>query len=192
MLIHPAPSRMGNRSYSQPHGQQVVLEGHGLLNGVDFQVRAGEILGIAGLAGAGQSDLLKAIMGALPATVGTLSLEGQPMTPAHPADGWEKGFAFVPQERREQGLVLSRSVRENISLPHLRRLSTSAPSEAVEYQRGAAGRGTRNGTGGRSEQTSTPESDKQPAVDAPIERRQPAKGGLRQGNGGATAPPAAG
>lgn len=110
---------------TQSHGPQVVLEGRGLLNGVDFQVRAGEILGIAGLAGAGQSELLKAIMGALPSTVGTLSLEGQPMRPAHPADGWEEGFAFVPQERREQGLVLSRSVRENISLPHLRRLSTS-------------------------------------------------------------------
>jgi ribose transport system ATP-binding protein len=104
-------------------GERVALEGRGLLQGVDFQVREGEILGIAGLAGAGQSDLLRQLIGAVQAQSGSLHLHGSRYQAGSPAAAWGAGFAFVPGERRAQGLLLSRSIRENISLPHLGRLS---------------------------------------------------------------------
>jgi ABC-type sugar transport system ATPase subunit len=142
-LIRQMTGREVSHAYpprTNPVHEEVVLEGRGLLNGVDFQLRGGEILGIAGLAGAGQSELLKAIMGAVLSKAGTLSLNGRSLRPRHPTDGWRRGFAYVPQERRVQGLLLSRSVRENISLPHLRRLSMGGLllDQAHEEQTAAA------------------------------------------------------
>ena len=120
-LAHAYPQR-GN-----PVGERVVLDVRGLrsrhLSGVDLQLRAGEIVGVAGLAGSGQSELLRTLVGADPLLAGRLSLDGEPLAPRSPADAWERGLAFVPQERRSQGLVLSRSVRDNVTWPHLRRLS---------------------------------------------------------------------
>ncbi|HEY9595744.1 MAG TPA: sugar ABC transporter ATP-binding protein [Spirochaetia bacterium] len=98
------------------------LSGRGISD-ITFTVRSGEVLGIAGLVGAGRTELLRTIFGASPAAGGSMSLGGQPFRPRSPAASIRRGVACVPEERRSQGLVLGRSVVENISLVHLRSLS---------------------------------------------------------------------
>ena len=90
---------------------------------VDLDITAGEILGIAGLSGAGQAELVKTIFGDLRPTAGTMTLLGAPYRPGSPAAAWARGVAYVPRERRAQGLVMRRPVFENITLAHLRRQS---------------------------------------------------------------------
>ncbi|MFH2114236.1 MAG: sugar ABC transporter ATP-binding protein [Spirochaetota bacterium] len=111
---------------SVPGADRLVVEDldRGRGRTVSFSLRAGEILGVAGLAGSGRSSLLKAIGGALCAKGGRMSLDGKPYSPANPRRAIDSGVVLVPEERREQGLVLGRSVRENIALPNLRRLSS--------------------------------------------------------------------
>ena len=87
------------------------------VRGVGLEVRRGEVLGVAGLAGAGRGALLRAIMGALPRK-GRVRLEGRDVPPS-PAGAWAAGLAYVPRERRSEGLMLRRSVTENVALPHL-------------------------------------------------------------------------
>ncbi len=92
------------------------------LKRLSFLVRRGEILGLAGLAGSGQSQLLRAVFGDLRAT-GTMHLDGSPYHPRSPRDAWRAGVAYVPRERRSEGLVLARPIFENVTLAHLSRLS---------------------------------------------------------------------
>ncbi|MCA9905717.1 MAG: sugar ABC transporter ATP-binding protein, partial [Anaerolineae bacterium] len=74
---------------------------------VNFDLRAGEILGLAGLAGAGCTELLRALVGADPLRAGEIRLDGETRTDLTPVSAWERGFAYVPEERRSQGLILS-------------------------------------------------------------------------------------
>lgn len=93
------------------------------LEDVSFQALQGEILGIAGLSGSGRSDLLHALMGIEALSAGEIRLDEQHVTIDHPSKAWDLGLAFVPGERRSQGLILSRSAADNTTLPHLRLLS---------------------------------------------------------------------
>ncbi len=88
---------------------------------VSFALREGEVLGIAGLEGSGQSEILRAMLGDLPAT-GRIRFAGRP-GPGSAAEAWARGMAYVPRERRREGLMLGRGIAANIVLPHLRRLS---------------------------------------------------------------------
>jgi len=89
---------------------------------VSFSLRKGEILGIAGLAGAGQGELIRLLAGAARPHSGSIAVDGRPL-PAGPAAVWSAGVAHVPRERRAEGLVLTRSIMENVTLPHLRTVS---------------------------------------------------------------------
>jgi ribose transport system ATP-binding protein len=89
------------------------------LKPVSFSIHKGEILGIAGLAGAGQGELLRALFGDLAVTRGSMTLCGHPYRPRGPQDAWRRGIAYVPRERRSEGLVTSRPVFENVTLAHL-------------------------------------------------------------------------
>ncbi len=91
------------------------------LTGVDFTLREGEILGVAGLAGAGQTDVLKLFLGGDRLLLGSAHLDGKPL-PGSPSEAWRRGVAYVPQERRSQGLMMSMGVRPNTLLPHLKGL----------------------------------------------------------------------
>ena len=93
----------------------------GPLHGVSFTLNAGEVLGIAGLSGSGRNILLRALIGAVPRS-GRVVLNGQPL-PATPARCWAAGLAYVPRERRAEGLMLQRPLSETIALPHLSALS---------------------------------------------------------------------
>ncbi len=90
-----------------------------MVNGVSFTVRAGEIVGLAGLVGAGRTDICRAIAGADIPRSGVVSIDGTTLRVSSPHDGIEAGIAFVTEDRKSQGLVLGMSVRENVTLAHL-------------------------------------------------------------------------
>jgi ribose transport system ATP-binding protein len=81
---------------------------------VSFSVRRGEILGIAGLVGAGRTELVRAITGADPIAAGRVTLDGTDITPRKPADAIRHGIVLVPEDRKHQGLILTHSIAENI------------------------------------------------------------------------------
>ena len=92
------------------------LVGPGLTAPVSLQVAAGEIVGLFGLVGAGRSELLRLIYGAVPCTGGTVCLDGQGATPASPRDAISRGLVFCPEDRKRDGIVPGASVAENINL----------------------------------------------------------------------------
>ncbi|MDR0813678.1 MAG: sugar ABC transporter ATP-binding protein [Oscillospiraceae bacterium] len=89
---------------------------------VSFTLRRGEIIGFSGLVGAGRTEVVRAIFGADKIISGELILEGNPVKFKTPADAIAAGVALCPEDRKEQGLVLFRSVKENISIPVLSRI----------------------------------------------------------------------
>ncbi|MEU6192227.1 sugar ABC transporter ATP-binding protein [Streptomyces sp. NPDC047061] len=90
------------------------------LQGVDFELRAGEVLGVTGLLGCGRSELLRMVAGAQTPHSGQLLLDGREVHHRTPRDAVGAGVALVPQERRAHGCVPAMSVQENITLPGLR------------------------------------------------------------------------
>jgi ribose transport system ATP-binding protein len=90
---------------------------------VSFCVRAGEVLGVAGLLGAGRTEIARAVFGLDPVDSGTIQVDEREVVVRSPRDAIAAGIGFVTEDRKKEGLVLSRSVRDNISLPILRRLS---------------------------------------------------------------------
>jgi len=93
------------------------------VSGIDLTVRAGEVVGIAGLVGAGRSELMKTIVGDLMVKSGQILISGTAVEFRSPADAVAAGIGFAPEERKAEALVLQRSVRDNISLARLRSLS---------------------------------------------------------------------
>jgi inositol transport system ATP-binding protein len=94
------------------------------LHDVSLEVRAGEIVGLAGLIGAGRTELARVIFGADRCERGTLYVSGRELRPLRsPADAIAAGVALVPEDRKQQGCFLEQSVSRNLSLPSLRQLS---------------------------------------------------------------------
>jgi ribose transport system ATP-binding protein len=106
---------------------EVVLEVKGLRThghpgqSVDFNVRAGEVVGMAGLVGAGRSELLEALFGVVPALQGAVRVSGRLVSPGSPRGAMDAGIALVPEDRKHQGLFLEMGVRENLSIASLHR-----------------------------------------------------------------------
>lgn len=101
--------------------QATALELRGLTVGnvvrdVSLSVRAGEILGLAGLVGAGRSELLEAIFGVRQITSGTVLMSGKPVSPREPRHAIDLGLGYLPPDRKTQGLVLKLSVKDNLSM----------------------------------------------------------------------------
>lgn len=91
------------------------------LHALSFSVRKGEIVGIGGLVGAGRSELLQTLFGVTPPLAGQISVAGETVDLACPIDAIRHGVALVPEDRKQQGLLLEMSVRENCSLASLKR-----------------------------------------------------------------------
>ncbi|MFN2450376.1 MAG: sugar ABC transporter ATP-binding protein [Candidatus Baltobacteraceae bacterium] len=89
------------------------------VNGVSFQVRAGEIVGLAGLVGAGRTEIARAIACADVPQSGTITIAGKTQKFRAPIDAILAGVAFITEDRKGQGLVLGMAVRENVTLAHL-------------------------------------------------------------------------
>ena len=104
----------------------VVLEVRGLstsfLSEIDFQLHAGEVLGVAGLVGAGRSELGATLFGLRKRLSGTIQLNGRVFYPDSPSDAIQMGLCLLPEDRRSQGIFPQMSVRENASIAVLRRL----------------------------------------------------------------------
>ncbi|WP_420150505.1 sugar ABC transporter ATP-binding protein [Spirosoma sp.] len=81
---------------------------------VSFQLHRGEILGLAGLVGAGRTEIARAIFGIDPHSSGTIQLNGQPVQIDHPSDAVQLGIGYLPEERKRLGLFLDQSVAQNI------------------------------------------------------------------------------
>lgn len=89
---------------------------------VSFELRAGEIVGMAGLVGAGRTEVLETMFGVTPAVGGNVRLVGQgSFVPRTPREAISRGMALVPEDRKQQGLILGMAVRENLSLASLNR-----------------------------------------------------------------------
>jgi simple sugar transport system ATP-binding protein len=102
----------------------IILTANGLarrgkLRDVSLNVRKGEILGVAGLVGAGKTELLRAIFGADALDAGTIQLDGQTVALRTPKEAVEVGIYLVPEERRAQGVLVEDQMSHNISLPFL-------------------------------------------------------------------------
>lgn len=93
------------------------------VNGVSFKLDRGEILGISGLMGAGRTELMKVIYGALDRVSGNVILDGKVINPTSPQEGLASGIAYISEDRKGDGLVLSLSVKENMSLSCLDQLT---------------------------------------------------------------------
>ena len=91
---------------------------------ISLSIRSGEILGLSGLIGAGRSELARAIFGVEPARAGRFIMDGAAAPILSPRDAIRRGIYLVPEDRRRSGLVTTMSVRENVTLPNLRRLSS--------------------------------------------------------------------
>jgi inositol transport system ATP-binding protein len=92
------------------------------LDNISFGVRRGEILGLAGLVGAGRTELARAIFGADPITSGTVEVDGKPVKIHSPRDAIRLGIGLVPEDRKQQALFLALAVRENMSIASLPKL----------------------------------------------------------------------
>jgi len=95
----------------------------GLFEGVDLRIRAGEVVGLYGLIGAGRSELAETIFGLRPPSAGSIRLFGEERSLRGPAEAVDIGIALVPEDRKEQGLVLGMGVRDNLSLPQIDELA---------------------------------------------------------------------
>ena len=87
----------------------------GVFHDVTFSVRSGEIVGLAGLVGAGRSEIARAVFGVDPYDAGSVTLDGRRVPAHHPRASIKAGMAFVPEDRRQQGLVTEGSVARNIT-----------------------------------------------------------------------------
>jgi ABC-type sugar transport system ATPase subunit len=111
---------------------EVILEVEGLTDmegerfrDISFTLHAGEILGISGLVGAGRSEMARGLLGLDPVQAGTVKVRGEVVRVRSIRDLMRRGFGYVPEDRKEQGLFLGMTVRENITISVIRRLFRS-------------------------------------------------------------------
>jgi ribose transport system ATP-binding protein len=112
---------------ARSHTDDVLLEAKGLetsdkLTGVDLTLRAGEVVGLAGLMGSGRSELVRALFGIDPITAGEVRVGGNAAHFKSPEQAIDAGLGLIPEDRRAQGLVLDHSVRANYLLPQIDRI----------------------------------------------------------------------
>jgi len=101
------------------------LTKEGVFENVSFSVRAGEVLGVAGLMGAGRTEIMKAIFGSLPYEKGTIRLDGNAIKIRSPEDAKRHKLGFITEDRKIEGLMLDDSIGHNISINNLKKISNS-------------------------------------------------------------------
>jgi len=114
---------------NKPVPGEVVLEVRGLtkdkwFRDIHFQLRKGEILGFAGLMGSGRTEVMEALFGIVPFDSGEILLDGKPVRFRKPAEAIASGLAFITEDRKVQGLNLLASVKHNITISSLKKVST--------------------------------------------------------------------
>jgi rhamnose transport system ATP-binding protein len=126
MVGRPLETLFAERRKKKP-GREVLrvdrLNREGLFSNVSFSLRAGEIVGMAGLVGSGRSEIAQACFGLAAATSGQVALDGQPVTPRSPKQMLGLGLAYLPEDRDGLGLIMASSIVSNITLPIVDRLA---------------------------------------------------------------------
>ncbi|KQR91547.1 MAG: sugar ABC transporter ATP-binding protein [Microbacterium ginsengisoli] len=117
-LFPKQPAEIGEPLLEVEH-----LTSPGVFQDISFTVRAGEIVGLAGLVGAGRSEVARAVFGVDPYSAGTVKLKGKIVPSGRPTAAMRAGLALVPEDRRKQGLVVESGVGQNITLAIRRRLT---------------------------------------------------------------------
>ncbi|QOK25652.1 sugar ABC transporter ATP-binding protein [Cytobacillus oceanisediminis] len=110
-------------------GDRFVVEDlslEGIFNNISFNVRKGEILGVAGLMGAGRTEIMETIFGARKKKNGRIYMDGKELNIRKPHHAIAAGIGFITEDRKDEGLVLGLTVRENLAIPNLKKLSKSA------------------------------------------------------------------
>jgi ABC-type sugar transport system ATPase subunit len=130
-----------DKSYPPPDAPVVFgvreLSRSGAIANVSFEIRAGEILGLAGLIGSGRSEVARAIVGADRRDAGKLEIDGRPLKIRTPRDGVRAGVVMLPEDRKTQGLLMLRSIVDNVTLPHLPTVSRGGVIPPRHERRGA-------------------------------------------------------
>jgi ABC-type sugar transport system ATPase subunit len=131
---------IGARPARKAPRDRVVLEARELelrpgAEPVSFELRAGEVLGVAGLVGSGRTRLAGALGGIRPARSGTVLRDGRPVRLKRPRDAVRAGIAVIPEDRKREGLILAHSVRENVGLASLHELSVGGLVRSGEERR---------------------------------------------------------
>ncbi len=114
--VEKNPAKLGNVTLSVSNLTISDHTGRSLVKNVSFEVRAGEVLAVAGVQGNGQSELAESIVGLQEHVTGSIKLEGQEITKSSVRDALHAGIAFVPESREEDGLISSFSIEENLIL----------------------------------------------------------------------------
>ena len=128
----------GERTLAKPRLTVKGLAKAPRFHGIDLEVRGGEIVGLAGLVGAGRTDVIRGIFGADRPDAGTVAIDGQPLALGDPAAAVRAGIGLLTEDRKHQGLAMGRSIRENASLAFLTKYSKggvideAAEAKAVE------------------------------------------------------------
>ncbi len=102
-----------------------LTSAHGDFSDVSFTVRRGEVFGIAGIIGAGRTELMRAIAGADPIVAGTIKIDGEVVRIHEPRDALTRGIALVPEDRKGQALILPHTIAENLALGNYGRVAPS-------------------------------------------------------------------
>lgn len=106
----------------------------GVFKNVSFEVHAGEVLGVSGLMGAGRTEIMQAIFGNMPHVTGKISLSGKEIQNHSPEQAMRNGLGFITEDRKTEGLMLEESIRKNISLANLGRISRHGVINKKEEQ----------------------------------------------------------
>jgi len=117
-------------------------------DGVSFEVRRGEVFGIAGIVGAGRTELVRGVAAADPRASGTVEVDGALVRHSHPADAISAGIVLVPEDRKQQGLVVGQRIDDNVVLPNMNRVSRAGWITSAAARRFAQGVATRMGVKG--------------------------------------------
>ena len=115
------PKQVAERGEALLRVERLTREG--VFTDISFEVRAGEIVALAGLVGAGRSEVARAIFGVDDADAGRVEVAGREIPAGRPTAAMAAGLAFVPEDRRQQGLVMELSIKRNATLTGLRRLT---------------------------------------------------------------------
>ncbi len=160
------------RQTAEPGPEMLRVERLGLRGtfiDVSFALRAGEIVGMAGLVGAGRSEIAQSIFGMTPPTAGRVLLRGSEVHPTSPQQMLRLGLAYLPEDRDGQGLIMAESVADNVTLPIIRRLAHF----------GVVNRGQVRHIAAEAVETYRVRTKGIDQAVAPALRRQPAEGRLR-------------
>ncbi len=142
-LVREMVGRSVDRLFPEvaPHRDEVVLsvrelsDRDGRFSEISFDVHAGEIFGIAGIVGAGRTELVRSIASLEPRRAGEVALDGKVIPPNNPRAAREAGIVLIPEDRKQQGLIVAETIENNVALPNIERLTRGGVVRKADVRR---------------------------------------------------------